>query len=88
MLSSNKKKVVVKIKNLNVRSNPNVDAPIVETCIPKEYDLLDQKNGFVKIADGKWVSAEYVEILESKAEHETKKKKKESSIEDEEEVVE
>jgi hypothetical protein len=59
----NKGKIEVEIDNLNVRNNPNLNAVVVETCKQGVYDVLDRKNGFIKIGDNKWVKAEYTKAI-------------------------
>ena len=64
---SQKAKIV--ISNLNVRKSAGITAPIVKTAIPGVYNVLDKKDGWVKIGRNEWVMEKYVtlEDVEDKA---------------------
>lgn len=86
---ANKTMVKIEINNLNVRKNPNMNAEVVETCVPGIYEMLAKKDGFVKIGKDKWVKTDYVELVELEPEPVKPIKKKESiDIPSTEDVVE
>ena len=63
-------KIVIDIDNLNVRADGSYYSNIVETCKPDTYKVLDRKNGFVKIGEGKWVAEKFGKIIKEKEEKE------------------
>jgi len=73
---ANKTMVKISINNLNVRKNPNLNAEVVETCVPGIYEMLAKKDGFAKIGKDKWVKLDYVELEELEPAPEVNEEKK------------
>lgn len=59
-----KNRVKVTASILNVRNTPKADGIVVGTVYKGEsYKILEKSNNFIKIDDGKWISADFVEEI-------------------------
>jgi hypothetical protein len=83
MLIGNKnKRVNVDINNLMVVSEPKNGASMVQKCVPGEYDVLDTVNGYIKIAEGKYINAKYTTPIKEIEKKEQIKKEEKPLFED------
>lgn len=78
MLFNDEKKIKVDITNLVVKAEPRSNSANVEYCKPGIYKVLDTRNGYIKIGEGRYVNAAYAIPVEKTKEPVNKKFKEES----------